>query len=540
MITVPSLQIIKRNPLLLLSVLIGSIVPLIIAAVSGNISIPHNDAWAYSRIAQTFGHAGVIDLVGWNRSALIGQIVVLGPLARSIIVQQVFVALLAIIFLVAVYDLLRETLSKNIAGIATIALSLWPGFALLSTSYMADIPTAATAFLSLAVARRAFKNDSRLWFVMALVVALWSCSIRAQALAAPAAIVLYGLLKRREMRRVNAWWLVGGAVGFSLVFAVFTWWQSQLPRNDPAAFLLQADTLSSVGIGLVRSWFTLSLVVGPVSVAFSPPWRWRRRGWVAFACVGVVGFLALHQLGPQSFLMGNYINQSGAYADVLSMGKSAFGDTAWTVLVAFAFAMGMFAAAAVAESSGHTSGLLAAFALFTLVGTVGEFATTQGVFDRYLIPFVPWILALACTPRHPPLASEPALRRVVSASMGVALLGVLASFSALLALNAWASDRARWDIGVEMSASVPANRIDAGFEWLGWHSSDGVIVGGAGWGWQSMFSTRPSCVVVLGNPAFAQQGWTLIREHHYATFLVAGSNTYYVYAVPADGCPAVS
>src|SRR5436305_13929403 len=69
--------------------------PMLLAVFTGSLAIPHNDAWAYSLIAEHYARSGSIQLVGWNRAALVGQIVVLGPLGGSIVVQNLFVAVLA-------------------------------------------------------------------------------------------------------------------------------------------------------------------------------------------------------------------------------------------------------------------------------------------------------------------------------------------------------------------------------------------------------------------------------------------------------------
>ena len=71
--------------------------PLALAFLTGSIAIPHNDAWSHSRIAEGFARDGEIRMLGWNRTALVGQVVPLGPLAASIVAQQVFVAVLAVL-----------------------------------------------------------------------------------------------------------------------------------------------------------------------------------------------------------------------------------------------------------------------------------------------------------------------------------------------------------------------------------------------------------------------------------------------------------
>ena len=87
--------------------------PLLVSWATGSLAIPHNDAWAYSRIAETFGSTGHIHLVGWNRPFLVGQVVPLGPLGRSVTAQHVLVAALAVVGLVATYVLLMPRVGRK-------------------------------------------------------------------------------------------------------------------------------------------------------------------------------------------------------------------------------------------------------------------------------------------------------------------------------------------------------------------------------------------------------------------------------------------
>lgn len=97
---------------LLVLVLVG--LPLAQAAVTGALSIPHNDAWSHARIARTFAETGQIRLVGWNRSALIGQVVVLGPLGGSVVAQHLFAVACGALALVLTY--LLANLGRALEG----------------------------------------------------------------------------------------------------------------------------------------------------------------------------------------------------------------------------------------------------------------------------------------------------------------------------------------------------------------------------------------------------------------------------------------
>src|SRR5436309_1072880 len=81
--------------LLAAAVLFGVVIPLLCAVVTGGISIPHNDGWAFTRAASIFARTGHVQMFNWNKMGLAGMFIPLGPFGASITVQQCFVAALA-------------------------------------------------------------------------------------------------------------------------------------------------------------------------------------------------------------------------------------------------------------------------------------------------------------------------------------------------------------------------------------------------------------------------------------------------------------
>jgi hypothetical protein len=533
---------IRSRSLLLVALLIGAVLPAVVAGVTGNLAIPHNDAWSYSRIAAHFGETGRIELLGWNRAALVGQFVVLGPLARSVVVQQLFVVVLSGVLLVSAHALLRPRLGPTRAGLGVVALALWPGYALLATSFMADVPALAASFLALVVARRALRVDSPWLFALAMLVGLWGCTIRVQAIAAPVAIVLValvGLRRRSGPRRVGVLVVIGTAVLFVVVFGAFTLWHGTLANRDAAVLLLRTDAPVAALRGAVQSWFTIALVAGPVALAVARPWRWRWRGWTAVVIAAVAGGVTEHLLGAEGFFIGNYLAPTGAYAAVMPLGKQLLDHAEWRLVVGFALVTGVVLAGVIAEHRGRIDPVLAVFSGLTLLGTLGEFATTQGMFDRYLIGLVPAAvgIVLGASGREPTRSSAGAT--VVPGVLGAIALALTGVLSAGLAANALAFDRARWQAGTaEVHAGVPADRVDAGLEWLGWHAPGPVVdrKHTTGWGLEGLFSTtRWSCVVITAQPV-AEPGWTAIGERTYPTYLVAGRSHLWEYATHGARC----
>jgi hypothetical protein len=193
------------------------------------------------------------------------------------------------------------------------------------------------------------------------------------------------------------------------------------------------------------------------------------------------------------------------------------------------------------------------------------------VFDRYLLTLAPGVLAVVAvapgalaerrtagrlveTPAHTAPGQTAGsggdghggagriAGRLAGVVGGLALAVVLAS-SAALAASGWSFDRVRWSWAEQqVAAGQRPDRVDAGLEWLGWWSPNGVIdrTHSTGWGWEGMFSTTPSCVVLtpVGPDRIDQlpTGWTFDAVVPYRTWLVAGHSELYSYRTGAPDC----
>ncbi|HEY3870121.1 MAG TPA: glycosyltransferase family 39 protein [Actinocrinis sp.] len=538
-----------RRALLAAALLAGVVLPLLVAALTGNLSIPHNDAWSYSRIAQTFGRTGRITLLGWNRSSLIGQFVVLGPLASSLVVQQVFVALLGIVTLLSVYDLLRPRLGGQRAAVAVLVLALWPGFGLLATSFMADVPALASVAGSLALGRRALERDSRLLLGLSLAVGLWGSTIRAQSLAAPAAVLLYALFTYRSRARTGLAAVLAAGAAFAVLFVAFTVWHGTLPDGDPPAVATVHSTLDTTVNISVQSFFTLALPLAPAVLLTARPWTWGRAALITALGTAGAAVMALHDFTADGFFLGDYLTPSGAYYAVMEPGdhRVVFSQHVWLLVVALATVSGTLLAGSLVQRWRSVDPVLGLFTAVTAAGTVGTALTGQLVYDRYLIALAPAVLAalLAPQPEARAKALLPAAARIDArislrlnriAALAAGVFIALVSFA--LAANAFSYDSARWRAAQQVAATgVPADSIDAGLEWLGYHAPDGVTnrhPAAGGLGWEPYFSAQPSCTAVTGG--LHEPGWTLERTVEYRTFLVAGTSRLYVYSTHATGC----
>ncbi|MFW8745199.1 hypothetical protein, partial [Mesorhizobium japonicum] len=296
----------------LVAALTAAIIPLVIAAASGNLSIPHNDAWAYSRIAEVFWSTGRVELVGWNRSPLVGQLLLLAPLGFSVTAQQAGVAALALGTVILTYVLARRYIGDRRGALVAVTVALWPGLALLATSYMTDVPSAFGCVACLAIGDRALREErqgrARLLLVAATLVGLWAVSVRTQTLAAPVAILIAAWCDRAARRRIGSPLIATALVASAAVAAAVIAWHDQQPRADAPDGALTAQTLASIATSGLQWAFTVGLALSPVVVAVARPALWRPSAWVVAATAGAAGAGWAVAVGTDRFFLGNYLS----------------------------------------------------------------------------------------------------------------------------------------------------------------------------------------------------------------------------------------
>ena len=191
-------------------VLIAVGIPVVLAALSGALLIPHNDDFGYRRVASTLYETGHLQFSGWTIMTLVGQIAFTMPflavLEGSPWAFAASSVTLAIIGITSSYVLARHVLPARRAAFAVLVVVLFPGFTLLATTFMTDVPAYAAEMLCLAVGAVAVSrtpaNHRRRWLVASLVIGCWAFSIREFGLAAPVAVLIAAMASDpREPRR---------------------------------------------------------------------------------------------------------------------------------------------------------------------------------------------------------------------------------------------------------------------------------------------------------------------------------------------------
>jgi hypothetical protein len=476
---------------------------------------------------------GRLQFTGWTIMTLVGQVAFTMPflwlLQGSPWAFAASAATLAIIGITASYILARRVLPTPRAAFAVLAVLVFPGFMLSTTTFMTDVPTYAAEMLCLAVGAvalgRSDADHRRRWFVASLIIGCWAFSIREFALAAPLA-VLIAVTASDPLGPRRRYLFAADAVlaTCALIYLI--------AHSLPGQSVIQIQPFQPGAVAhVVAGVTTLALMLAPALVLGAATWVpiWRRPTdeagrrtrlratigaglgiavAVVLACLfandgGV--FPSFTASGRTGVIVGNLFAQTGALGgDVLAGTRPMlYPAVLWIGLETVAIVAGFAALAALGAALGaggpgviramdlrrhdsplgSTLGLLVIFATIYGVETI-VFGLNASTFDRYL-----WSLGLPLSvlllwrpsedrvarserPAGSALRRDAALQRPTRWLAGAMLCGS-GVLSLALVLNALAFDVARWRIGeAAMADGTPAMSIDAGFEWLGYHATE--------------------------------------------------------------------
>jgi hypothetical protein len=504
--------------LLLTGVLVMSVgIPLVLAISTGSIAIPHNDAWSHSRIAQNFATTGRIELLGWNRTALAGQVVILGPLGKSIVAQQLLVVGLSLVALTATYLYLRARMSGGRALLGTAIVGAIPEFGLLSTSYMSDLPAFAGMMVCLTMADRAFRSRSPVWLIAAASIGVWAFTVREQALAAPAAVVLAAVWTWRGRQRLRAIGLGAAVVTAAVIFEI---WRRSLPFGDSPMLNFDPGHMLTTAS---RASFTMALYLAPAVFLVARPTQWSPRV-KAFAVTVLAAALACASLTwhiAGSVFLGNYLDRHGAYAAAAMGIRDVLPSIVWMALLIIAFASLWLLTGTVLDAGLRIDRVSLLLGALLVVGTLAQAAVGQDVFGRYLLPLIPIALV--------PLLNAPRQRHC---RLALLTLATLALTSLAVTANALAFDAARWHAAQGVQASgTPATHIDPGLEWVGYHAAGPARPGNprsdAGSWYFDLFPDSRQCVSISASPLIGQHP---TATYPYRRYAVLGHARLWIYS----------
>lgn len=521
---------------------IGVLGPLLLSWKTGSLHIPHNDTWAFSRSAEIFARTGHIRLFNWNAMALIGAFAPLGPLGRTLASQQCTVALLSLLALLGAFDVLRAVAGARRAALGVLVLAIWPGYGLMSTSLMTDIPALVATLLVLALGRRAIERGSVVLFTLCGLIGLWGFTVREQTIAATVAVLGAALLRPRlRTRRMLTAFAVltvvlGGAAG------VFEVWRRSLPNGSSPTFnVISHPDMSEVINSCLGGALLLGLFLSPVVFLVVRPSTWspRARSWAKRTLlISAVGGFWYGAHFPQ-----NYLLNDGSYAPAyLGTRPLVVPQAAWNLLLPIACVSTALLVGFTVDRVRRMPPELGFFLLLMVAGTVLETYEGEILFDRYVFPAaVPLLAMLLREPlRTPRSVRKP--RTAFAAGTGAFLMLVTGALTA----NALAFDAATWRAAQRLvdSGAASALHVDAGLAWDGYHSPDGVqnqpdpttmpgIYSKAG----ELGDPQP-CYVIASRPLDAYGYFlTLVATPQYYKYGVPGArNELYVYRTYQSQC----
>ncbi len=543
-----------------------------LAALTNAAGIPRTDDWGWARVAIELHRTGHVHLVGWGPMTMLGLVAWAQPWL-AVLGAHLWVLDLSASVLVAAGLLGAWRLAHLLAGrrgalvvVATVAAA--PGFVRDASTFMTDGPAFALATLSLLAGLEAAGIEAaaieaagaqeagrgRRWLLEAacLVCGFWAFSIREPAIAAPLAVlaVRWWWARSHRTRRLA---LGAELVAFVAAAGAFWAWRSSLPGNQPYGGQPPVFTITEALVGVL---FTTSLLLVPVLAATAPSWwRARHRG-ARLAGMGMGAALALVPIAyaPGSWnrryqwLTGDYLDPRGINGDKLLLGSRPriVPAAGWAVIelaavVAGLVVLGLVAEAIVVAGRSRRGGrdgslqaqVLVADAILTLGAVATAIARNGAVYDRYLWPVVlaGAVLLVAAFPVVPLWRWHPA-----AAQVALTLVAAFALVSLLVTLDSDAFDGARWRLANEVvAAGVPAQAVDGGFEWVGWHATAVADANASGDGtrpyWVAMVGEPTACVEVSASP-LAGRGATLLRETTWRTWLAFGRANLYAYRWP--------
>jgi len=560
-----------RNDALLvgLLILLGVVAPVVLSVAAGSFDIPRNDDWSYRRTALGLWSTGRLAFDGVAGMMLIGQILLVQPFlwltgggAQAFSAAGVMVSGLVIL---TVYALARQFVSPARSFVVALSLLLFPGYLAYSASFMTDAPAMAAELGALAIGARALSRaqlNVRL-LAVAMVIAIIGFSIRQFGLAAVGAIALAAV--GRLPRRPSGWAIAVGGLGACLLLQVV---RSRLPGElEPLPAQLWFATR------LPEAAVTISLMALPAAIIALVT---NRRGWrigdvIVGAAVGVAVVVAVVALWMRlgtfpTALLGNLTTQFGVQGvfDLSSTRPYLFTDGYWMAINL----IGLLGTVVVGASVGGTLGtrlrdalagrrrvigqarspvgLIATFVVLYGVGVV-LYGSVLIVFDRYVWPLVPALALLLVLPVTPSvrvgIPPEPGWGRIFRPLTLAPLIVTTLSgtMSLILMANAFAFDGARWRAGEDLvAAGLRPDTIDAGFEWMGFHSITPARLAHpapADPPYRGWWPDATTCGLVTGSPELPQHG-RLVGVERYQLYLVTGPRVnLYLYALDSPACP---
>lgn len=478
--------------------------PVAVADHYGALGIPRSDDWSYLLTLFRWVETGELSFNGWVSMTLVGQVLIAAPVVqvagRSITAVQLLTPLIGLVGLLAVVFIGRQLVRPAwwaVAVAATIAAG--PLWGPLAPTFMSDVPTFTFEMLMLAAAAVAFRRRplSIPWFTVAMLLGLYSVSIRQYAAIPVIALVLVALVMQvadRDRKTLRTVLLVSAGFGIAAVGLVY-WW-SGLPDSKslspslPTENLIAGLFIDTAGIVRLTGLLLLPILVlaGPVTIV-RRAWEVSRALTLTVAGLTALWLTATYLRVHDEGFVGNYLSPEGVLSDDVLSGlrPDVIPRSVYDLLVIVGSVAGLvvlltavpFLADLPRRIRERDLRIEQPMIPTMALATLGFFAaysfatvTKMPIFDRYWLPALPMIafLMLHSMQHEPSMVKSIRARHVWAGATFVLLLLIGVGYSA----DSASFDATRWEV-----ASATAERgfrptqIAGGFEWLSWHRQKG-------------------------------------------------------------------
>ncbi len=465
--------------------------------------MPYGDDTAYSYIALNLAQTGQFAYNGWETALLVihaywGALFIrlFGFSFECVRFSTIPFSLGAVGFC---YLLVRRAgLRERAACFVTLLFGLSPLFLPVSVSYMTDAPALFFVFASLYSLSRAEEESEKgrgfPWLVLGTILGFMGGASR-QIVWLVTLVVLPYLA---WVRRRQTWFAIACLAACVLVSggvaAVMAWFNHQpYAISQPSVFseLKQAIKYPVPELdAMARLLLMLFLMCLPAALPFVVrawinTWQGRiaRKMTVAALLLGVAAAMLLHPALGSIPWVASTLNWEGINGSAPLPGRPVVltrpirAVVAITVYAGACILLGELANIRTLmrrvlrslRNPGSGEFTLAAMSIFSLVyfGLIVLRNRDFDVFDRYLLPILPWAATVLLVWFESDQRVKPVLPRVMPFAW--ALLGIFALYGIASTQDLWALARARASATRQLEiAGVPRTAIDAGFEYNAW------------------------------------------------------------------------
>jgi 4-amino-4-deoxy-L-arabinose transferase-like glycosyltransferase len=392
----------------------------------------------------------------------------------------------------------RVGLQASAAVLVTLLFGLSPLFLPVAASFMTDVPCLFFMFASLYFFTRAAEESAHGrgygWLALGVATGFLGGTGRQAAWFVPLLVLPY----LAWIRRRQVWFAVASLAGWSLVLVavagIMSWFNRQpyiIPQPSLFSELKKAartplwDVNATARLLLMLLLVCLPAALPLVLRASIDTWRGARarKIIVAVLLLGVVIAVFVHPSLASIPWLASTLNWEGINGSAPLPGR----PIVLTRPIRAVIALVVYATSCILAGELTNIRSLVRRALRPFVDPLGsQFAlaamslvsvvyfamvvireTDFDIFDRYLLPILPWAATVLLLWRGTDDRAERLQKRAMPFAW--ALLGVLASYAILTTGDFWALARARATAARKLEAAgVPRAAIDAGFEYNAW------------------------------------------------------------------------